>query len=143
MIDYCNTFSKKMIAGLAILVLIVCLFASCSHQQNYAPAGYGAQVVQTQPQVIQQAPVMQAPVYVQPSHDGFLTGLVAGSLLGGGGRDRVVEHRTTTIVQQRPPITTTSPAQRYQPAPQVRSNPVVSRTVTSGTRTTVSVGRRR
>ena len=83
-----------------ILVAILLLFVACDDDEVvYSPSP--VPVSQVQPPVIQQP----APVVVgapAASHDGFLTGLIAGHLMGGGGNGGSnVVHRTT-IINNRP-----------------------------------------
>ena len=77
-----------------ILVAILLLFVACDDEVVYAPSP--VPVSQVQPQVIQQpAPVVVAAPAA--SHDGFLTGLIAGHLMSGNNGGNNVVHRTTII----------------------------------------------
>ncbi len=82
-----------------ILVAILLLFVACDDDEVvYAPSP--VPVSQVQPPVIQQP----APVVVgapAASHDGFLTGLIAGHLMSGNNGGSNVVHRTT-IINNRP-----------------------------------------
>ena len=69
-----------------ILIVILLMFVACSDSnEQYAQQP----IVMQQPQPVMQQPqpvIVQQPV-VQQSHDGFLTGLLAGHLMSGGSRD--------------------------------------------------------